>query len=225
LHRLPVILALDPFTSGDPLEWVGGIVGETRDLVSGYKIGLLLALRLLEKGYSLRDLAGKLSGVELVVVDFKLADIPDIVASVIDILGGHGYGKFIIHPFTGGLRELVERGVDPGDLILVASMSHRGSTEFIDKHWRDFVELALDIGVWGVVIGANKPGIIAGARRLIDERGGGVKILSPGVGAQGAEPSTAIKSGGDYEIIGRMVTGSSNPRGKLLELAEAYWGG
>ncbi len=44
--------------------------------------------------------------------------------------------------------------------------------------------------------------------------GGGSEtyIISPGVRAQGAEPGDAITSGADYEIVGRAIYQSENPK-------------
>ncbi|MGC8975831.1 MAG: orotidine 5'-phosphate decarboxylase / HUMPS family protein, partial [Thermoprotei archaeon] len=105
-----------------------------------------------------------------------------------------------------------ELGVRP---ILVVSMSHQGSTEFIDKHLSEFVEAALELRVWGVVAPATRRGVISRVRELA---GSELRIFSPGVGAQGAEPGSAICSGADYEIVGRAVTSSSNPREALEKI-------
>ncbi|WP_252896574.1 orotidine 5'-phosphate decarboxylase / HUMPS family protein [Metallosphaera hakonensis] len=46
-------------------------------------------------------------------------------------------------------------------------------------------------------------------------------IISPGVGAQGAKPGTAICHGADYEIVGRSVYQARDPAQKLREIAQS----
>ncbi len=43
-------------------------------------------------------------------------------------------------------------------------------------------------------------------------------ILTPGIGAQGAQPGDAIKNGADYEIVGRAIYTSDNPQKSAEEI-------
>ena len=49
---------------------------------------------------------------------------------------------------------------------------------------------------------------------------GDLKILSPGVGAQGGKASDAISAGADYVIVGRAIYGSEDPRASAEAFAE-----
>lgn len=214
----PVIIALDPppnIRSG--LEWGLNIVSETSDLVSGYKIGLPLLL----KTRFIEELTASIPVEKLVIADFKLADIGDVMLLAIRELAERGFNAFIVHGFVGwssGLEFVSRFTAESGfKLITVISMTHPGSGEFIDKHFEELVELTIKSSAWGCVIGANKPDYIARARNVFRENGVDVKILSPGIGVQGVKPGSALKHGADYEIVGRAVTWSDKPREKLLE--------
>jgi len=95
----PVIIALDPppnIQSG--LEWALKIVGETIDLVPGYKIGLPLLL----KTQFIEKLTASISvEKKLVIADFKLADIGDVMLLAIQELAEKGFNAFIVHGFIG----------------------------------------------------------------------------------------------------------------------------
>ena len=220
--RLPIIVALDPPIGVDPVKWCFKIIDDTLDIVSGYKIGLPLILDL-DRKRDLEKIVGKMKGVWLRIADLKLADIGDIMVSVIRRLHEFGFNAFIVHGFIGynGALDRVSDYVDSIDakLITVVSMSHSGSSEIIDHVLDRLLEVALRAGSWGIVAPATRPEIIRGIRSRVGDR---VKILSPGIGVQGARPSTAIKAGADYEIIGRLVTRSEDPRKTLLEIRDLY---
>lgn len=220
--RLPIIVALDPPIGVDPVKWCFKIIDDTLDIVSGYKIGLPLILDL-DRKRDLEKIVGKMKGVWLRIADLKLADIGDIMVSIIRRLHEFGFNAFIVHGFIGynGALDRVSDYVDSIDakLITVVSMSHSGSSEIIDHVLDRLLEVALRAGSWGIVAPATRPEIIRGIRSRVGDR---VKILSPGIGVQGARPSTAIKAGADYEIIGRLVTRSEDPRKTLLEIRDLY---
>ncbi len=220
--RLPIIVALDPPIGVDPVKWCFRIIDDTLDIVSGYKIGLPLILDL-DRKRDLEKIVGKMKGVWLRIADLKLADIGDIMVSIIRRLHEFGFNAFIVHGFIGynGALDRVSDYVDSIDakLITVVSMSHSGSSEIIDHVLDRLLEVALRAGSWGIVAPATRPEIIRGIRSRVGDR---VKILSPGIGVQGARPSTAIKAGADYEIIGRLVTRSEDPRKTLLEIRDLY---
>ena len=178
---------------------------------AGVKVGLPLLLR--EGPELLREVArvaGRLG--TLRIADLKLADIGDVMASSLELVSGLGYDAVIGHAFVGlrgGLDILASKASELGvKLILVVSMSHEGSREFYDKHFTEFLSLAKEVGAWGVVVPATRPHLIAEARALLE---GSARILSPGVGTQGASYGTAICYGADYEIVGRSVVRAADP--------------
>lgn len=212
-----LIVALDPPLNVDTKLWIFQRYEAVKDVVQGFKIGLPAIIR-----YGLENVASIFKGYEgLLIADLKLADIGDIMAFVVKQLKSYGFNAVIAHSFIGlkqGLEILVKTCEEEGlRLILIASMSHEGSREFIDKHLDEFIRLAKDLGSWGIVAPATRPQII---KYIRDEVGLSIKILSPGVGAQGAAPGDALCAGADYEIVGRVITHSINVREETLNIVK-----
>ena len=199
-----LIVAID-----QPLE--PGLVGRLcRDApVDGVKVGLPAVIR---AGLSWAlQVAEECGGLR--VLDFKLADIDYVMIKTVEPFLGH-YNAFIAHSFVGsegallGLqRRLEEAGAS---LVLVASMSHPGSLEVYDRALDRVVEVVEKVDPWGLVAPATRPRVV----RLLRSRFPGKAILSPGVGAQGAEPGSALCAGATHEIVGRLVLSSEDPVGE-----------
>ncbi len=212
-----VIIALDPPRGADSLKWCKGIIESTADIVAGYKIGLPLLLDVGLRG--LKELADAMGSCELKIADFKLADIGFIMSEVLKRVSEVGYNAIIAHAFiglAGGLGELSKTCSEMSmKLITVVSMSHPGSMELIDMHLENLIAISENARVWGVVAPATRPQIIRKIRKIVGVR---LKILSPGIGPQGAAPKTALEAGADYEIVGRLITYSDNPRRKIAKI-------
>ena len=84
-------------------------------------------------------------------------------------------------------------------------MSHPRGGDFFDIE--KFCELALEIGATGVIAPATRPEDVAKIRNLV----GNLKIISPGVGAQGGSSQETFKAGADYIIVGRGIYLSDAP--------------
>ena len=217
-----IIVALDPPDGVNVIDWCLNIVRETRDLVAGYKIGLPLVVRL-NSMEDLSILSKAMDGDRLKIVDLKLADIGNIMVSAVKPFIHHGFNYFIAHSFIGcrdGLDVLNSfLRENNAWLITVVSMSHRGSVEAMDDVVEKLLEISVNTGAWGVVAPATRPEIIRFVRKHIGSR---AKILSPGIGPQGARPGDALMAGADYEIIGRMITRSSDPRHVVKEINKIH---
>ncbi len=203
---MSLIVALDAARSPQQLSL---IVESLCGIVEGFKLGLPLLLSL---GPAAAEKARERCPSAMWIADLKLADIGAImvktaeaVLNAADIFIAHGFVGY-----TGALDELKDWLDSHGKrLVLVVSMSHPGSSEVYDKSLPAILHVAQKVKPWGVVAPATRPEIVALTRRRL---GQGYKILSPGVGVQGAEPGTALCAGADYEIVGRMITSSSEPR-------------
>ena len=88
---------------------------------------------------------------------------------------------------------------------MVTTMSHIGGGDFFDVE--AFCSMAVEVGATGVIAPATRPEDIANVRSLV----GNLKIISPGVGAQGGNSKDAIEAGADYIIVGRGIYLSDNP--------------
>jgi orotidine-5'-phosphate decarboxylase len=73
-----------------------------------------------------------------------------------------------------------------------------------------------DIGASGVIAPATRPERIKHIRELV----GNLKILSPGVGAQGGSANAAIKAGADYVIVGRSIYNAEDPKAEAIKITE-----
>ncbi|MEL9940130.1 MAG: orotidine-5'-phosphate decarboxylase [Ignisphaera sp.] len=212
-----LIVALDPPNYVDVVEWIERRYNELKDIVQGFKLGLPAIIRVGVETIS--KIFKEYNG--LLIADLKLADIGDIMALTASILKEHGFNAVIAHAFVGykqAIDELSNVCKKEGlKLILVVSMSHKGSEEFLDRHLEGFIEVARIAGAWGLVAPATRPMIIKKVREVVDSE---MKILSPGVGVQGAEPGTALCHGADYEIVGRAIAYADNVRQNALKILE-----
>jgi len=66
-----------------------------------------------------------------------------------------------------------------------------------------------------VIAPATRPERIKFIRGLVGE----LKILTPGVGAQGGSAAQAIEAGADYVIVGRSIYQAENPRDVAEQIA------
>ncbi len=210
-----LVLAVDFLSGSRPKEdGVSALLEEIDDLAVGVKVGLPLALEVGWEGLS--RLASRYPEFYW-IADLKLADIPAVEIRVLEGLARMGFDAAIIHLFPMGLEEVSSAAAKLGiDLIGVAAMSHPRAHTF-EESLETLVAYARQVGVEGLVVGATKPGLIEATRSLHPR----ATILSPGVGAQGAEPGAAIRAGADFEIVGRAITLSENPRTYAEEVVEA----
>jgi len=204
-----LVVALDPPLGLDKNKHAVDIALETKEYSSSYKVGLPLILE--ESPGVIREI--KKSTGKPVIVDFKLADIGEVMSYTARRLVDYGADAIIAHGFVGvngALDALIDQSKRLGfQLILVASMTHRDSEKFIDKHYEELLKIVVDYELHGVVVPATRPWLIREARRILGSK---FKIYSPGIGVQGAEPGSAICAGADYEIVGRLITRSESPR-------------
>lgn len=162
------------------------------------------------------EMITRLSELSDVICDFKVADIPNTVRLIVENAVSRGASAVIVHAFTGddSLRAAVEAS-GGAEIYAVTEMSHPGAVMFTAKHAEEMARLGVECGADGFIAPATRPDRIKAVRAVV---GGGKKILSPGVGAQGGKASDAILAGADYAIVGRAIYGSEDPRSS----AEAF---
>lgn len=203
----PLILALDVYERERALE----IAEETRDYLWAIKVNWPLIIG---------------SGVEIIrelkkrtdlpiIADLKLADIPNTNRLVARRIFAEGADYIIVHGFAG--RDSVGAVMEEGDVIIVVEMSHPGAKEFIQPVTDELIDLANELRPFGVIAPATRPERIAYIRSRLEE---GIKILTPGVGAQGGSAGEALKAGADFIIVGRSIYASENPRESARKIAE-----
>ncbi|QKQ99557.1 orotidine 5'-phosphate decarboxylase [Metallosphaera tengchongensis] len=146
------------------------------------------------------------------IFDLKLADIDNTMNLIVEKLKPMA-DAFIAHSFIGVRGSLGSLNLQGRELYLVLSMSHPGWNESFYPYLR---EVAMEVNPEGLVAPATRPSVIRKVREDFPTK----VVISPGVGAQGAEPGDAICSGADYEIMGRAIYLSERPVEKLREITK-----
>ncbi len=200
-----IILALDVQKIEDALK----ISEKVYDYIDGFKVGYPL---ILENGISVVD---EISNFGSVIVDIKIADIPNTNRMIAKIIKKHKVDGIIAHGFVGSdsIRALVEE-FSPGDVYSVAEMSHPGAIEFMQKNGIEIARISIENGVKGLILPGTRPERI----KIYRENFPHVLIFSPGIGAQGGDAGKAFENGSDYIIVGRSIYESNDPVGVINKI-------
>jgi orotidine-5'-phosphate decarboxylase len=167
------------------------------------------------------------------IMDAKLNDVGHTNESIARHYFKAGFDAVIASPFIGwkgGLEPVFDlaRKMSRG-VLLLTYMSHEGASEGYGQTVVDpstgarlcqfevFARKAVDWNADGIIVGATQPERIADIRRLV---GDGMAIYSPGVGAQGGDPSLAMRAGATYLIVGRTIFSSKNPERVAREIRQ-----
>ena len=147
-----------------------------------------------------------------IVADFKVADIPNTNSLICDEVFGAGCSGIITRAFCGhdSLAACVDSAHDHGGVcFVVCEMSHPGALEFLTgDNAEKMAEMAKSAGADGIIAPATRPERTAILRSII---GSSMKIYSPGVGAQGAQPED-VKKYVDGIIVGRAIYEAADPK-------------
>lgn len=194
-----VVLALDETDGAKAMAVAQAVEG----LVDAIKINWPLVLS--TSPHTITELAELAD----VICDFKIADIPNTNRLIVEQAVRLGASGVIVHGFTGS--DSVKAAVDAADgrdVYVVTEMSHPGGIEFTAPNADQLANLAVRCGASGIIAPATRPERIKHLRQMIGE----LRILSPGVGAQGGKASDAIRMGADHVIVGRTIYGAPDPR-------------
>lgn len=145
-----------------------------------------------------------------VIADFKVADIPNTNRLICEETFKAGADAIICQGFVGSdsVKACVDVAKTYGkEVYVVTEMSHPGALDFLQGHAMELVDIAKNNGANGIIAPATRPERLAEIRK----RAGDLKILSPGVGAQGGDACDAIRAGADFVIVGRSIYNASNP--------------
>ena len=223
-HKSRVILALDKIkivTTPEEKEnfkaEILNIAKETAPYLAAIKIGYPLVLA---TDLNFVTEIKVVSGLP-VIGDFKIADIGYTNSLIAELAFNAGLDAVIAHAFVGkdSVDAIIEtaRKHDDKGVFLLPLMSHPGAKMFMKPLMRELVELCIIEDVTGVIAPATRLDDLKRIRELIGEER---LILSPGVGAQGATPGSAIEAGADFEIIGRAIYNAEDPSKAAKFLAE-----
>lgn len=213
-----LILALD-LLNGSPLKCksrsvlyrCSRVLDNLREYIVGVKIGFPLLLSIGVNG--VREIIADFKGEFYFLSDFKIGDIPEVATYTMSSLQHLGFDGATIHLFQGGLARITRGSID---LLGVLMMSHPEATLF-EKNFNKLINEALKARVDGVIVGATRKEYIQEVRKKLPQK----TIVCPGIITQGAELGQALRYGGDFEIVGRAITASSDPilsTRKILEV-------
>lgn len=203
-----LIIALDVTDRKEALDIVSKIGGAVDAVKVNYPLVLSCGLGII----------GEIKKHASVIADFKVADIPNTNRLICEQTFKAGADAVICQGFAG--RDSVEACVAvakqySGETFVVTEMSHPGALDFLQSRAMELVDVAKAAGASGIIAPATRPERLA----LIRKRAGNMKILSPGVGAQGGDASAAIHAGADFVIVGRSIYNAPDPYKAAIEFA------
>ena len=168
-----------------------------------------------------------------VFLDLKLHDIPNTVARAVEAAAKLDVQMLTLHLLGG--REMILAGVaaaPPNLLLLDVTVLTSANQETlraigIDHAMADEVgqlaRLGLDCEIGGLITSAHE------VKALRESVGPELKLVVPGIRQHGAEkhdqkrtmtPAEAIATGADYLVIGRPITGQSDPAAAARKIIE-----
>jgi len=197
-----LLLALDVKGSDEAVRVAKACEGELDAIKIGYPLVLSAGLGIVKE----------LAKANIpVIADFKVADIPNTNTLICDEVFAAGCSGIITHAFCGSdsLTAVVDGAHDYGGIALaVCEMSHPGALDFLTGANAEIMaKMAKDAGADGIIAPATRPERTAILRNII---GNTMKIYSPGVGAQGAQPED-VKQYVDGIIVGRAIYQAADP--------------
>ena len=197
-----LLLALDVKGSDEAIRVAKACEGELDAIKIGYPLVLSAGLGIVKE----------LAKANIpVIADFKVADIPNTNTLICDEVFAAGCSGIITHAFCGSdsLTAVVDGAHDYGGIALaVCEMSHPGALDFLTGvNAEKMAQMAKDAGADGIIAPSTRPERTAILRNII---GNTMKIYSPGVGAQGAQPED-VKQYVDGIIVGRAIYQAADP--------------
>ncbi|MEM1576289.1 MAG: orotidine-5'-phosphate decarboxylase [Archaeoglobaceae archaeon] len=192
------------------------IAEELCDLVDRFKVNYPLVLS------SGIRIISELSEIKPVIADLKIADVPHISAKIAEIAFRNDAKAVIAHGFAGSDSLKAVLSVAKrfgGELYVVTELSSPGGEEFMSKFSLEIVKKAKEIGCQGLIAPATRIERLKEIKEVASE----MKILCPGIGAQGG--SLEALRFADGIIVGRSIYEAENPRKeakKLREYVQAY---
>ena len=171
-----------------------------------------------------------------IFLDLKFHDIPNTVAGACRAAAAHGVWMANVH--AGGGRRMMEAARDAAGggghrplvvaVTVLTSMDHgdlveTGAGAALPERVRALARLAGDCGLDGVVCSAADLGHLSGT---FDAFGPGFLRVTPGIRLAGgigdqrrvATPGEAVRAGASHIVVGRPITGASDPLAALAAI-------
>lgn len=200
-----LVLALDVFDTDFALDLAEKIGNEI------FAIKINWPLTMVRGASIIRDI----SQYSRVICDFKIADIPNtnkLIASKAAEMGAWGV---ISHSIVGSDSLKAVNSVSKDlNVFSVVAMSHPGASEFIYPNTDRLIQMSKEAGVYGLIAPGNDYEMLS----KIKKQAGTLKIMTPGIGAQGGNATDALKNGADLVIVGRAIYNSEDPVASVRKL-------
>ena len=198
-----LLLALDVKGKSEAVRVATACAGEVDAIKIGYPLVLSTGLGIVHD-FAKADIP--------IIADLKVADIPNTNSLICEEVFGAGCAGIITHAFCGhdSLAACVDAAHDHGGVcFVVCEMSHPGALDFLTgENAQRMVAMAKAAGADGIIAPATRPERTAILRGII---GTSMKIYSPGIGAQGAQPED-VKKYADGIIVGRAIYEAADPK-------------
>ena len=223
-----LIVALDTKSLDEAASLVDKLIPEVKIFKVGLGLFTLYGYAAVEM---VKDKGGK------VFLDLKFHDIPNTVASA--VISASNLGIFMLNVHTLGGSEMMRKAAEAAKgkaekpkilgVTVLTSMDQKAINEVgieksIEEEVLNLATMARDAGLDGVVASPQETSAI---RKKL---GKDFIIVTPGVrpewAARGdqrrvATPSSAIKAGADYIVVGRPIIESGNPIEAASKVIEA----
>lgn len=211
----PLILALD----STDVKRCSQLISQTRDSIAIYKLGLEFYLM------------NGASGVQLIksafpdiriFLDLKLHDIPNTVGAAAKSVAELKPEILTVHASGGSaMVGAACRALPDTTIAAVTILTSLGESDLLAFGAKPISKIVEDLAIQAVAAGARA--IVASPQELIILRsaiGQRAKLITPGIRPNGSatddqvrttSPKDAIAAGADYLVIGRPITGASDP--------------
>jgi orotidine-5'-phosphate decarboxylase len=222
-----LIFALDVPTKDRARELIKALDG----VVSFFKIGLELYM-----GSGLELVEELVKSKKKVFLDLKYYDVPETVKSAVGLVASLGASFLTIHGNGKIIQAAVEgRGNTTLKLLSVTVLTSLDNDDMKDLGFactvRDLVMLrakkAMEAGCDGVITSPEETAEVSKLARQIKGMDHKFLIVTPGIRPANSShndhkrwstPTTAIKNGADYLVMGRPIKDSPNPRQSAIDI-------
>ncbi|MFO7872626.1 MAG: orotidine 5'-phosphate decarboxylase / HUMPS family protein [Candidatus Undinarchaeales archaeon] len=200
-------------------------LADVEDKIAAYKVS---SLQVLEMGLEkvLEELRAYTSLPLIYDHQKACTDIPAIVTNQVDAVASLGIDSFIAVPQGAGSKSL-ENFVKASKKnkiipVVLLEMTHPGANDYLKENTPSKVfDKAVELGVKHFVVPGNKTEKINQYRCWADKGNKNIRLLSPGIGAQGGTAEAAVKAGVDYPIIGRAIYTAEKPAEAVQKIYDA----
>ena len=228
-----IIWAYDPIIGEkDPFNKFKNTFRVVKDSIAGIKFNRQFILPYGLNNPKLRQIIDLIKENDIpLIMDAKVNDIGYTNESISRLYFSAGFDALIVNPFVGadGIIPIITSAKEfNSDVVFLVYMSHPSasfgygreiilnkddfkivpSNESIKYFYELFAHSVNYYNVSGAIVGGTDPEKIQNVHSILKKD---KLIFSPGIGAQGGDPSIARKYGMDFAIIGRSITNNSDP--------------